>query len=109
MIDKPTVFNYGDYIALKRRTEWVPVKDMLPDTHIEYYEPLDFEQAGIGTTSYQISDPVLICDKDGHMFVATYEDDGYGRTYWNDDAGTSYPDVIAWMQLPPAYKEDDKE
>lgn len=89
--------------------EWIPVSERLPELHIEYYEPLEHEQASFTKTSYWISDPVLVTGtsrstEDSPIFVAMYEDDGYGRTYWDDTFGGTLESVTAWMPLPEPYE-----
>lgn len=93
MIDKPTVFNYGDYIALKRRTEWVPVKDMLP------------EDGEMCITAWV------------HQHRSCPYPHYYGLAIWDateekwdiEETAKEDIDVLAWMPLPEPYKEDDKE
>lgn len=57
---------------------WVPVTERLPEKYAQY----------------------LVCDEDGECFV-----------YWLEDAYWARRDIeqehiVAWMPLPPAYKED---
>lgn len=78
MIEKPTVFNYGDYLALKRRTEWVPVKDRLPEQDGEY-----------------------LCCYGEHIHIGQMIN-GHFRHYGE----TADHLITAWMPLPVPYKED---
>lgn len=111
MSDKPTVFNYNDYLELKKRSEWIPVAERLPDAHTVYVMENPWAQVGAIKDTYQLSDPVLGYGKRKHhsdgdpmMSVVWYEDDGGGRTGWQTAPDCEDIDVIAWMPLPEPYR-----
>ena len=92
--------------------DWIPVTERLPELHIEYEEPHPYEQADLITSTYWISGPVLVtgtstATDDSPIFVAMYEDDGFGRTYWDDTFGGTLENVTAWMPLPKPYEANN--
>lgn len=107
-------YNEGYRRGVERgKPKWIPITDRLPELHIEYEEPHPYEQADLITSTYWISDPVLVTGTskstdDSPIFVAMYEDDGFGRTYWNDAFGGTLENVTAWMPLPEPYKESER-
>ena len=95
--------------------KWIPVKDILPEVSKMVYEGSKWMQP-IGFADYfLLSDWVLVTadadssdGDDTEIFVAQYEDDLDGRTYWTTIGAGLLNNVTAWMPLPQPYKADRK-
>lgn len=95
--------------------KWIPVKDRLPEVSKMVYEGSKWMQP-IGFADYfLLSDWVLVTadadssdGDDTEIFVAQYEDDLDGRTYWTTIGAGLLNNVTAWMPLPQPYKADRK-
>lgn len=80
----------------RKKHEWIPCSERLPEMHRE-----DMEAEG---EYYMISNPVLATDGN-KIYVAEYEeDDGYIYG-WHSLDGEDYENIIAWMSLPEPYTE----
>lgn len=81
----------------RKKHEWIPCSERLPEMHRE-----DMEAEG---EYYMISNPVIVTDGN-KMYVAEYEeDDGYIYG-WHSLDGEDYENIIAWMPLPEPYRPD---
>lgn len=97
-------------------SEWIPVKDRLPEVSKMVYEGSKWMQP-IGFADYfLLSDWVLVTadadSSDGddiEIFVAQYEDDLDGRTYWITIGAGLLNNVTAWMPLPEPWKGADDD
>ena len=65
----------------------------------------DGEQAVMYCNLPGDGDEVLICTKYGHVFIDTFEHDGYTCFFTDCD---DMNDVVAWMPLPKPYEEVGK-
>lgn len=77
---------------------WIPVTERLPEVFPYKADGVEFEE----------SNDVLICAKNGNMYVATYEVDSPDRQYWVDDSGVQFENIVAWTPLPEAYQGGDQ-
>lgn len=86
------------------RLRWIPVSEMLPETHREEVEWLgnieEFFLSDYVMVTGERKDPDL-CDP--QIFIAQYEVGSGGRTYWNDCFGGLLENVTAWRSLPDPY------
>ena len=114
--ERASVQRYIDSISVEAVQRWIPCSERLPETHTEYVIENPWMQVSITKDTYQLSNPVLgygkrkyHSDGDPMMAVVRYEDDGYDRTGWITAPDCEDIDVIAWMPLPPPYRERKEE
>ena len=95
--------------ALIESDKWIRVEDGLPEMHEVKTRTLPWIPEGM-EESYWISDPVLVTGKrmpkmedDPPVLIGCYEDDGGGRTCWQDLDCEDLHDVTAWQPLPLPY------
>ena len=99
-----------------RPQEWIPCSERLPEVSKMVYEGSKWMQP-IGFADYfLLSDWVLVTadadssdGDDTEIFVAQYEDDLDGRTYWTTIGAELLNNVTAWMPLPKPWKGADDE
>lgn len=95
--------------AFEESDKWVPVEERLPDMHEVEMKTFPWTPDFI-QESYWISDPVLVTGKrmpkmedDPPVLIGCYEDDGGGRTCWQDLDCEDLHEVTAWQPLPKPY------
>ena len=85
-----------------KKPQWICTKYTLPPVPMCSAQELD------GMT-YYTSDPVLVCDKDGHITIASFGMADHGDSCWVGEFGDTLTGIVAWMNLPEAYEEEENE
>ena len=81
----------------RKKHEWIPCSERLPEMHRE-----DMEAEG---EYYMISNPVIVTDGQ-QVYIAEYEEDMDYRYGWHSFDGEDYDNIIAWMPLPNPYRPE---
>lgn len=87
--------NMTTYVPNPYEMRWIPCTERLPEMQ-------EYDHCG---DILHVSDNVLFCDQTGvHIgYCETIID----KLIWQTEDGRTYNDVVAWMPLPEAYKEED--
>ena len=78
----------------RKKHEWIPCSERLPEMHRE-----DMEAEG---EYYMISNPVIATDGQ-QIYIAEYEEDIGNMVGWHSLDGEDYEGIIAWKPLPEQY------
>ena len=82
----------GKQATSDETSKWIPVSEMMPESHVEPFEDID------GTHYVVVSDFVLGYTDKGEVVVVQHEV-GDERDWWLDQYG-GYSTVTHWMPLP---------
>ena len=99
-IDKLYAEKCRELAEERKKHEWIPCSERLPEMHRE-----DMEAEG---EYYMISNPVIVTDGQ-QIYIAEYEDDMDYRYGWHSLDGEDYDNIIDWMPLPNPYRPEKED